>query len=404
MSTARKIPALWILSFPVISLGILFGFTVVTLPQMLAAQGVPGGYIAEAVAVITSPTFWGFLIGPVLDVRFRRRTWAIALALIAALAVGFTVLHHSTLWMVEAVMLIAFFAISLYSFAVGGWTGSLIRKDQDSRLGAWNTVFNIGGGSIGLLLNGFLSLRLSPLHLAALIAAEILLPLMVFVLIPAPPPDNTLVGESFSRFFREVLSLFRRREVLIALPLFLLPSASFALTNTLGGWGEAFHAAPTFVSTVAAIAGVLSGITGPAVVPMLAKRFFLRPLYLSIGCFGALFTLSLILLPRAPWTFGLAFYGETALQAAAIATSIGIIYEIIGPENPLASTTYGLLFSASNLPIVYMEVVDGHGYDWHGVAGAFLADALLSIAACTFLAVVLRKWLFASPQEVTEHA
>lgn len=404
MSTTCKIPALWILSLPVLSFGIMFGFTVVTLPQMLAAQGVPGGHIAEAVAVITSPTFWGFLVGPILDVRFRRRTYAITFACIAAFSAGFTVLHHSSLLMVEAVMLIAFVAISLYIFAIGGWTGALIRKDQDSRLGAWNTIFNIGGGSMGLLLNGFLSPRLSPAHLAAVIAAEVLLPLTVFILIPSPAPDSALAGESFARFSRELLSLLRRREVLVALPLFLLPSASFSLTNTLGGWGDAFHAAPTFVSTVAAVAGVLSGITGPAVVPLIAKRFPMRPLYLSIGCLGALFTLSLILLPRAPWTFGLAFYGETTLQAAAIATSIGIIYEIIGPENPLASTTYGLLFSASNLPIVYMEFVDGHGYDWHGVTGAFLNDALLSIAACTFLAVVLRKWLFAAPQKVAKPA
>lgn len=404
MSTTRKIPPLWILSLPVLPFGLMFGFTVVTLPQMLAAQGVPGGHIAEAVAVITSPTFWGFLLGPILDVRFRRRTYATVFALIAALAVAFTSLYHSNLLLVEAAMLTGFFAISLYSFAVGGWTGALIRKDQDSRLGAWNTVFNIGGGSAGVLLNGFLGLHLSPTHLAAVIAIEFLLPLLVFARIPAPPPDRTLARESFSRFSREVLFLFRRREVLIALPLFLLPSASFSLTNTLGGWGSAFHAAPAFVSTVAAIAGVLSGITGPAIVPLLAKKIRLRPLYLLLGCVGAVFTLSLLLMPRAPWIFGLAFYGETAFQAAAIATSIGIIYEIIGPENPLASTLYGLLFSASNLPIVYMEFIDGHGYDWRGVTGAFLTDALLSLAACGLLAVVLRKWLFAPRQSVAQHA
>jgi PAT family beta-lactamase induction signal transducer AmpG len=110
MSTTRKIPPLWILSLPVLPFGLMFGFTVVTLPQMLAAQGVPGGHIAEAVAVITSPTFWGFLLGPILDVRFRRRTYATVFALIAALAVAFTSLYHSNLLLVEAAMLTGFFA------------------------------------------------------------------------------------------------------------------------------------------------------------------------------------------------------------------------------------------------------------------------------------------------------
>lgn len=404
MSNPRRIPALWVLSLPVATLGLTFGFTVVTLPQMLAAQGVPGGHIAEAVAIITSPTFWGFLLGPVLDVRFRRRTYALVFALVAALAVGFTVLHHSNLLMVEAVMLIGFLAASLYNFAIGGWTGALIRRDQDSGLGAWNTAFEIGGGSIGLFLNDYCIQHLSPPHAAIIIFFEFLLPLIVFRLIPSPPPDGTLAGESFSRFTREIALLFRRREVLVALPLFLLPSASFALTNTLGGWGSAFHASPGFVSTVTAVTGILAGICGSGVLPLLSGKFPLRPLYLATGCVGAVFTLSFLLLPHVPWTFGLAFFGETGFQALAIATSTAITYEIIGPDNPLASTIFGLLFAAASFPIDYMEFIDGHGFDWSGVNGAFLTDALMSMAACALLAFVLRKWLFAPRPQAMEHA
>lgn len=404
MSTPRKIPALWILSLPVLTFGMVFGFTVVTLPQMLAAQGVPGGHIAEAVAIITSPTFWGFLIGPVLDVRFRRRTWATMFGMIAATAVGFTVLYHSSLAMVEAVMLIGFISLALYNFAVGGWAGALIQKDQDSKLGAWNTVFNTGGGGLSILFGGYITQHLSPAYAAAILFAIFLAPLVVFPLIPAPLPDETLARESFTRFAREIASLFKRKEVLIALPLFTLPSASFALTNTLGGWGNAFHASPGFVSNISGIGAVLSGILGCALVPLLAKKIPMRPLYLGIGCVGALFTLSLLLLPRAPWTFGLAFFGETGLQAAAIATGVGITFEVIGPDNPLASTIFGLLIAAASFPIDYMEFVDGLGYNRAGVTGACLSDALLSIVACTFLAIVLRKWLFASPQKVVEHA
>ena len=84
MSTRRPVPALWILSLPVLTYGMIFGFAVVTLPQMLAADGVPGGHIAVAVAIITSPAFWVFLAGPILDVRFRRRTYAIVFGLLSA--------------------------------------------------------------------------------------------------------------------------------------------------------------------------------------------------------------------------------------------------------------------------------------------------------------------------------
>lgn len=47
-----------------------------------------------------------------------------------------------------------------------------------------------------------------------------------------------------------------------------------------------------------------------------------------------------------------------------------------------------------NLPIDYMEVADARGYDWHGLTGAFLTDALISAAACILLALALRRQLF----------
>ncbi len=395
MSSQRRIPALWILSLPALTFGIMFGFAVVTLPQMLAAEGVPGGHIAVAVAVITSPTFWGFLLGPILDVRFRRRTYALLFGILTALAAGYSVIWHSNLVVVEAVMLVGFLSVVLYNFAIGGWTGALIQKDQDSRLGAWNTFFNFGGGGAGIVVDGYITQHLSAWPAAVFIFLVLLAPLIIFPLIPAPPPDDTLASESFTRFARQIALLFKRREVLIALPLFTLPSASFALADTLGGWGNAFHASPAFVSTVSGIGGVVSAIVGCALVPWLARKMPLRPLYLIIGFVGALFTLSLLLLPRAPWTFGLAFFGEAGFQAAAISTSMAITFEVIGPDNPLASTIFGLLVAAASLPVDYMEFVDGHGYDWSRVTGAFLTDALASITACTLLAILLRKWLFA---------
>jgi PAT family beta-lactamase induction signal transducer AmpG len=393
MNTQRSVPALWILAAPVLTFGMMGGFIVVTLPQILAAQGVPGGHIAVDVAIITSPGFWIFLLAPFLDVRFRRRTYALFFGVLAVVATAFTVLHHSSEFEVEAVMLLGFISLALFGAAQGGWTGSLIKKEQDSRLGAWSTVCNIGGGGIGILLSGFVTQHLSPDRAAAFIFIAFLAPLAVFPLIPAPPPDGTLAGESFVRFTREVASLLKRREVLVALTMFALPSASFALTNVLGGIGEAFHASPSLVSIFGGTGSILAGIAGSAMVPLMAKKFPLRPLYLVIGLVGAGFTLSLLLMPLAPWTYGLAFLGENIFQAAAFATGFAIIYEVIGPGNPLAATIFALLSASMNFPIIYMEVIDGHGYDWHGVAGAFLADALVSGGVCVLLWFVLFRVL-----------
>lgn len=389
MTTAERIPPPWLLSIPMAIFGMTAGFIIVTLPEMLAALGVPGGHIAVDVAIILSPGFWVFLLAPLLDIRFRRRTYAIVFGLLAVSATAFIVLDHVSETEIVAVMIVGYLSLALYGSAVGGWMGALIDKDQDSRLGAWTTIFNVSSGGLGVLLSGYFTQNFTPVPAAVLVFTVFLAPMLVFFWIPAPPPSPVLAKESFLRFAREILLLFKRSEVLVALVLFLLPAASFALTNALGGWGRDFHASPVLVSFFGGVGAILAGICGSFLVPPIAKRLPLRPLYLAVGIVGAGFTLTLLLLPRTPATYGLAFLGENLFQAAAFATAYAIIYQVIGKGNPLAATTFALLTSALNFPIVYMEVADGHGFDWHGVAGAFTVDALVSGGMCVLLWVVL---------------
>ena len=82
----------------------------------------------------------------------------------------------------------------------------------------------------------------------------------------------------------------------------------------------------------------------------------------------------MLLLPHVPSTFALLVLGENAVQACAIACSLGITFETIGPQNPLAATNYAVLNAAYNVPITYMLLVDGAGYERWGVAGALAVD------------------------------
>lgn len=376
--------------------GVAGGFAVVTLPQMLAAEGVPGGHIAAITAAIISPGFWAFIFSPMLDVRLRRRSYALIFGIIAALALATTVLYHRDLVMVEFVMLIGYLSAALYQGAVGGWMGSLVGHDEDSRLGTWFNIANIGSSGVIIIAGGPLILHSSAAVGAAFLLLAVLLPIVLFLFIPAPPPDKLLASESFGRFGRAILDLLRRREVLIGLALFVLPSASFALTNVLGGIGKDYHADAQTVSLFAGAGSIAAGVGGSFLVPRLARKIALRPLYLIIGIVGAMFTLSTLLLPRAPWTFGFVFTGEIVFQALAFTAAFGIAFEIIGPGNPLAATLFTLLIASMNLPITYMGMLDGWGYDRGGLVGSFLMDAGLSLSACILLAIVLRRWLFAA--------
>ncbi len=392
MSELRRLPPVWLMGLTNATFGFMGGFAVVTLPEMLAAQGVPGGRIAAITAAVISPGFWVFAISPMLDVRFSRRAYASVFALLTALAVGFTVLHHDNLVLAEAVMIGGYVAASLYQGAVGGWMGSLITKEQDGQLGAWFAVGNTGAGGLMMLLAGIILHALRPALAAAVIGLTLLLPTLLFFAIPAPGPDRRLAKESFGQFWGDVFALLKRREVLIALLLFVLPSASFALTNVLGGVGKDFSASERTVSLCAGVGSAIAGVVGSLAVAPLTKRWALRPLYLGIGIAGGLFTMSLLFLPHRPWTFALAITGENLFQAMAFAAANAITFETIGAKNPLAATTFTVLVAATNLPITYMSFVDGWGYTWRGIAGSYGTDAALSIAVCLLLLWGLRRF------------
>lgn len=392
----RRHAPLWLMGMTMMPFGMLGGLVLITVPQLLAAQHVPEDEIAGLTALAASPLFWTFVIGPVLDVRFTRRAYAVTGVIITATLTPVALLSLDRPALMGGMLMLAYLAAGMTANALGGWFSTVVPRSGESRLSAWLTVGNIAGGGLFVVIATALIHALSLPVAAVLFGVMDLLPLAIYPFIPVTPPDAKLARDSFAQFFREVARLFRRREVLVALAMFLLPSASFSLTNVLGGLGADFHASMQVVSLAAGAGGIVAGIVGSLVLPPLARRMPLRPLYLAIGIVGGLFTLSLLLLPRTSAVFALAFLGESLFQALAIACSTAVTFETIGSDNPLAATTYSVLLAAANLSIVYMVVVDGRAYAWRGLAGSFIADAGLGIVSCLLLALMLR-WMRLTP-------
>ena len=73
-------------------LGFYYGFITTAIPILLAGQGVAVDRIAYISAVGFSPSFWAFLLCPILDVRFTKRTYGFALEVLAAICLCVTVL------------------------------------------------------------------------------------------------------------------------------------------------------------------------------------------------------------------------------------------------------------------------------------------------------------------------
>ncbi|HEY7807406.1 MAG TPA: MFS transporter [Croceibacterium sp.] len=385
------IPVAW-LGLANLPFGLFGGLALITMPQLLAARHVPEPQIAAITAAAMIPTVCGFLVAPILDVRFNRRSYALVFGALTALTGWFSLSQLGSLGVLTAVLVTGFLFANLFYNALGGWLGDLVPAGHEGRLGATFTTGNVGGFGIAAILFISLIRGLSPTWGPVAVGAVIALPLVLLVVVPVSTAERRSAQESFGTLLRDLAQLLRSRVVLRTLLLFCLPASSFALTNILGAVGRDFQASERFVAVLAGTGVTAAAIAGAMLVPLVIKRVPPLLLYLAIGSGGALFTLALTVMPRTPGVFALAMVAENVFQSAAFVVEATIIFRSIGDDNPLASTQFALLQAATAFPITYMQALDGQGYGAGGLTGGLLTDAGLSLLACVALLPLVLAW------------
>jgi MFS transporter, PAT family, beta-lactamase induction signal transducer AmpG len=373
------------------TLGFASGIMNFVMPQLMASVHVPEPKIALITAIAVSPNFWFVLFGPILDVRFSRRRYATLLAALSGTAAAVAVLSLHHLIVLQAAMVVCNASAALSASALGGWLSSIVPDVNKNTLSKWINIALVSGTGLIVGLGGELVRGLGIVPAAVLLGVLVFLPASLFLLIPAPGPDGRLAGESFAQFNREILTLLKRREVLVVLLLFLSPCSSFVMPNLLGGLGADFHASARAVSFWGGVGAFIPGLLGCFVFPVIARRVRLRFFYLANGILGCLFTLSLVVMPHTTGTFAAALFGEYLFQAVAFSIQIGIVFEAIGPDNPLAATTFSFLTAATNVPVTYVTLLDGRAYAKAGITGTLFVDAAIGIVTCLVAGTVLAR-------------
>jgi MFS transporter, PAT family, beta-lactamase induction signal transducer AmpG len=332
-------------------------------------------------------------------VRFSRRSYATLLAALSGTAAGTALLSLRHLVALQIALVVCNASAILSSSALGGWLSNITPHEHKNPLSKWMNIALISGMGVIVAAGGEFVQRLPVSSAALLMGGIVLLPTAIFLSMPAPGPDRRLASESFGQFNREVISLLRRREVVLVLLLFLSPCSTFVLTNLLGGLGGDFHASARTVSLAGGAGAFIPGLLGCFLFPVVAQHLRLRSFYFANGILGCLFTLSLVILPHTSFTFALAVFGEFLFQAIAFSIQIGIVFEAIGPDNPLAATTFAFLTAATNIPVTYLTIIDGHAYSIAGITGMLFTDATIGIIACIAAAILLAR--FSSPRTAT---
>ncbi len=390
MPTPRKLPPIWLMGLGFLPLGASGALLLATVPILLSSNHVPEHQIAAITSAGLIAGAVSFVASPLLDWRFSRKSYAILFAALGALFVGAALTFIRALAILPALVFAGNFCISLCINAVGGWFGNLTAEDEGkTRLGVWFNIFNVAAGGVVGSTAIYAIRDLPPGVGIALLSLCVAAAIPLYLAIDCPPADSKLAHERFAAFAGDVLTLVRRPVVLWTLLLYIAPAASFAMTNTLPGFGADFHTSEHLVGLIAGVGVALAGVIGSFVILGLASRVPPRTLYLLVGGFGALFSLGMIVAPHTALTFGLGVLGENIFQAAAFSTQNIVTLRTIGRDNPLASTQFGLLSAVTFVPLTYMQMVDGWAYGHGGVSGSYGADALISGGSCVLLALLL---------------
>jgi MFS transporter, PAT family, beta-lactamase induction signal transducer AmpG len=389
---AKKRPQLppWAMGLAIAPMGCYYGFISTAMGILLRARGVPVERIDYISAIAFSPSFWAFLLCPILDVRFSKRAYAVLFAGLAAVCLGVTTLLTANLTAFTVVLTIGCAAAVIFGNAHQGWMPDVIGDKHYSHVGATTNVANLGAAGAFAVLTVYLVRDLPALSAAALLALTMAAPAVLLFFIPLPARPTRGASQVFSTFFRDLYTVCKRRDCIIGLICFAAPTACFALTNSFSSLGSDFRATEAQVTAINGTGVAITCSIGCLAGIWFCNRFARRNVYILTGFLGAAAALTLLATPHAlAWYVG-GVLAYNFFQGVSYTAFSSFCYEIVGPESPLAGTQMALLAAAANLPISYMTAIEGHAHSRFGLGGMLMTDAVSTLIVGTTVLFALR--------------
>ena len=398
-SSRRYMPA-WVTG--ILYGGTFNGFASVSLSQLLPEHGVSLERTAVMITLILTASYVSFLVTPVVDCGMPRRAWAGLLAIVAAgcLSVAVPLMAragenggrgpHATELML--VLFLGYLSNQIYTSAIGGMVPNLVRPSQQAAASAWLNISYLAltgaGGALSVL-----EVRRLPLHVAMMtVPLPILLGAVPLFFIPKEERVPRRVGEALRRMFCDLWETARQKNYLFALLVFVIPSATFALQNLLGGMGPEFHASADLTNLLVGVLFTVACALGAWVGGPLCNRIDRRLLFVAPAMLAAVGSLAMAFGPKTPMVFGVGLFFYNLMAGVNYTATSALVFQIVGKNNPLSATQYAVSIAACNLAIAVSVRADGAGAGHFGVRGALITDALLSLVLGTV--VLLLVWRF----------
>lgn len=388
-------PPPWLFLLLPLPFGIFTGYAQTALPWLLRHMGYTVDHIGAIVALILSPMAFAFLWSPVADFGLRRRTWMVLMSAVSGMFLGAAILLLGTHAQLATWLLVAGYAVSLFTTACGGgMLAATLQGNAKSKGAAWMQGGMLTASALGGAMLLVLSKRLTLVELACAAAVLVAAPAAVALTIPegAPQSDLRQLWKTCSTMGREVQATLFSWKSLPGLLLLFSPVGTGAAQSLFAAMAKDYHVSVRGVLLLNGLLGGVLNMIGAYAAVIVPAHWDRRICYaaagLSCACVGAFLTFA----PLTPVTYlaGVALYMLTV--GACYGFFLGVVMVTMGDAGLSASTRYAILVSLGDLPIVYMTVVEGWSYKLFGVRGVPASDCLgnLLVVACTVAWIGLR--------------
>ena len=244
--------------------------------------------------------------------------------------------------------------------------------------------------ALGAMIFLELAEKLSFKAVGMIFAGLCFLPTLLLFALPAPAKPDLEIRQVITQSWSKAWEACRRRECLIGFALFLSPTACVAATNLFSGLGKDFQTGSQQVIWVTGAGCSIASAIGSLAGGFLADRINRGNLYVlgGIGASACALCMAFSHHLAPSFTYGVLAYNLAA--GVSYAAFSALCFQLVGKDNPVASTVLGLFAAVSNGAIVYMTWLDGIGYRFFGATGLLCVDAGMSLLGAIPLLLLVR--------------
>ena len=377
----RRVPPPWVFGVAAMPYGSFNGVVAVALPYLLRARGLPVERIATIEAVVQAPAICYVLWAPLVDIKFRRRTWIVFLSVLSgaatALALSLTMVAHvlaATVFFVGASV-----CAQPISSALGALVAVVIPDTMRGRSAGWSQAGILSGGIVASGLTIWLADHGSIAVVVAVAALLIGAPAFIALAVDEPIGMRKDRRAHIARVWRELVASMQRRDVWLGMVFFLSPVGAGALMNLFSAVASDYHASSNSVIIVVAVGGLLTAagaLVGGIVLDHVDRW---RP-YAATGVLTAACLLVMLFAPLRPMTYVIGAAAYALVTGFAYAAFMALALELIGSRTLAGGTLFTVFTAAVNVPVFYMLHLDGFGHAHFGVRGMLATDASANAA------------------------